>query len=101
MPTATDPATAKLLETAPLPDGEGASAGVAEMEEGAVAGDGEEDGGDGGESTVTGDGAAAGVDTDEVGAETGAFTAGDVVGDEVVGGAADLVGADAGDCAMV
>lgn len=70
--SATDPATAKLFETAPFWDGEGASVGGEEIDEGLGEGDGETDdgGGDGGELTlVVGD--EAGDVADEDGEETG------------------------------
>ena len=108
--TATDPEIANLFKTAPLADGAGASEGGVEMEDGEVAGDGEEDedGGDGGEIAMEGDGVVSvggvAVELEGEGAETGVFVTGDggeAVGADAGGGVdddgGDFVGDEAGE----
>lgn len=110
---------ANLFRAAPFSAGAGASDGVWAIEEGGKAvvegtGEDKEGGGDGGESTVAGDGALAGGDTGDLtvgeGADTGGLTVGEGADTEGAGVAAlggvapgDLVGGDtgddAGDCA--
>lgn len=82
-PTTTDPAAEKPYETAAFSEGEGASDGGAEIDDGEKEGEGEDaddGGGDGGELT----------------AESGD---GETVGGETAGGVTAAYGDDAGDCA--
>ncbi|KAJ1396519.1 hypothetical protein SESBI_32443 [Sesbania bispinosa] len=97
-PTTTDPAMANPLETAPFSDGEGASDGGVEIDEGDAEGEGEEsdDGvGEGGElTTEDGDGGTA----DGVFEEDGDGAC-DREGVAALGEAAAALGDGAGDCA--
>ncbi|WVY93963.1 hypothetical protein V8G54_033051 [Vigna mungo] len=86
-PTTTDPAVEKPYETAAFSEGEGASDGGAEIDDGETEGEGEDaddGGGDGGELTAeSGDGETVGGEMDG----------------ETAGGVAAAFGDDAGDCA--